>query len=120
MSVDPVGADIPEALQDAVAAQLQEYGQFVATQRIHVGLAMAYDVGHPVPVSNVERFGYEAQGVVTRVASPENARRGITDEQAEAGLTEPVKLTEENDDPLAAPPAPTATKSRGGNAAKGS
>lgn len=111
MSVDPVGADIPEALRDARADKLEEYGQFVATQQILVGTALAYDEGHPVPVSNVKRFGYEDQRVVRRVASPENARRGLTDEQAESGET-PEPLTKENDDPTA-PPVNATGKGRG-------
>jgi hypothetical protein len=105
---DPVSAEIPEGVRDLRAEKLEEYGQFVATQQIHVGTALAYDEGHPVPVSNVQRFGYEDQGVVKRVASPANARLGLTDEQAKARDEAELKTAppEENTDEPAAPPAP--------------
>lgn len=114
---NPVGAEIPEALLDLRAEKLEEYGQFVAVQQIHVGTALAYDVGHQVPVTNVERFGYEAQGVVRRVASPKNARLGITDEQSAAQDEAELKTAppEDTTNQDAAPPATTkaATKATG-------
>lgn len=115
---NPVGAEVPEALRDLRAEKLEEYGQFVATQQINVGTALAFDVGHPVPVSNVERFGYEAQGVVKRVASPKNARLGITDEQAkaqdEAELKTAPAETDESTNESAAPPATKAAAKASG------
>jgi len=63
---DPVGDD-PQ-LKAYRTAQAREYGTYVATQRIHVGNALAYDVGHPVPVSNVVRHGYWLNGQVALVA----------------------------------------------------
>lgn len=61
----------PETDPDVIArrqATRKEYGQFVAAQHIYVGTALAYREGDPVPVSNVELHGYEAAGLVTRVA----------------------------------------------------
>lgn len=52
------------------AEQEQEYGTFVAAGPIYVGTALAYNEGDPVPASNVEAHGYEADGLVTRVAKP--------------------------------------------------
>ncbi len=39
------------------AEQLAEYGTYAATEQIFVGGSLAYDVGHPVPASNVEADG---------------------------------------------------------------
>lgn len=54
---------IAESLTDAVAedleAQQTEYGTYVANRPIDVNGARAYNVGDPVPVSNVERHGYD-------------------------------------------------------------
>lgn len=61
----------PETDPDVIARRREtakEYGQFVAAQDIYVGTALAYRDGDAVPVSNVKLHGYEAAGVVTRVA----------------------------------------------------
>jgi hypothetical protein len=39
------------------AAQMEEYGSYAATEQIFVGGSLAYDIGHPVPASNVEADG---------------------------------------------------------------
>ena len=61
-------ADDPDvvARRQAVA---HEYGQYVATQDIYVGNALAYRVGDPVPVSNVERHGYLANELVAKTST---------------------------------------------------
>jgi len=41
------------------AAQTVEYGTFVAVEDIWHNGALAYAQGHPVPVSAVERYGYD-------------------------------------------------------------
>ncbi|GLW32274.1 hypothetical protein [Actinoplanes regularis] len=56
---------------DAAARQFRmeqeaEYGQFVATSDIYVGTALAYREGDPVPASNVERHGYDKNGLVAK------------------------------------------------------
>lgn len=51
-------------------AQVLEYGTWVAVEDITVGNAVAYLAGHPVPVSNVERHGYDQLGVVRLVNPP--------------------------------------------------
>lgn len=48
------------------AAQEREYGQFVATERIKIGGALAFRPGDPVPASHVERE-IVAQSQVARV-----------------------------------------------------
>jgi len=60
--------DFPEEIK---AVQGVEYGTYVATEDIFFGSALAYAIGHPVPVSNVESHGYEALGVVRRVNPPQ-------------------------------------------------
>lgn len=43
-----------------------------ANQQIRQGGVLAYDVGHRVPDTNVERHGYEADGLVTWVEPGEH------------------------------------------------
>jgi hypothetical protein len=62
---DPFTAD--QELQDYRAAQAKEYGTYVASSDIYVGNALAYRTGDPVPVGNVERHGYDKDGLVTKV-----------------------------------------------------
>jgi hypothetical protein len=64
-------------------AQLAEYGQWEATDRIMFGNALAYDVGHPVPVSAVEMYGYDKQGLVKRVATKTEAAKSADETTAE-------------------------------------
>lgn len=51
------------------AAQVKEYGTYVAVQPINYGVVRVYNVGDPVPVSNVERHGYLEQGLVAKVTT---------------------------------------------------
>lgn len=53
--------------QDWQSQQEEEWGQWEAVEQIEHGGALAYDVGHPVPHSNVVAHGYEKQGLVRRV-----------------------------------------------------
>jgi len=69
--IDPVGSD-PE-LVEYMALQRREYGTYVATSRIYAGNALAYDVGHPVPISNVVKHGYWLNGQVALVDGAEHA-----------------------------------------------
>jgi hypothetical protein len=57
------------AARDLMAAQAEEYGTYVATQDIHVGLALAYRAGDPVPVSNVKIHGYDKIGWVAKTGT---------------------------------------------------
>ncbi|GGM53244.1 hypothetical protein ACFFX1_55000 [Dactylosporangium sucinum] len=43
-----------------------------ANQKIRQGTALAYDVGHPVPATNVELHGYDRDGLVTWVEPGEH------------------------------------------------
>lgn len=60
-------ADNTLTVEELDTVQAVEYGTWVANQAIPVGNALAYGVGHPVPVSHVARFGYDVAGQVDRV-----------------------------------------------------
>lgn len=65
---EPAAApEVPADVQALREAQIEEYGTYVANQQIYVGSALAYDVGHPVPVSNVKLHGYDKNGLVDKV-----------------------------------------------------
>lgn len=56
-----------QAFQEALirrAEQEKEYGKYVATQVIYGGSAPAFNVGDPVPIGHVERFGWLEEGKV--------------------------------------------------------
>jgi len=55
------------AYEARAAAELAEYGTFEAVADIYFNGLVAYRPGHPVPVSNVERYRYDEQGLVRRV-----------------------------------------------------
>ena len=57
-------------VEDFAAAQAAEYATYVATEPILVDGARAYNVGDPVPASNVERHSYLQQGLVRKATDP--------------------------------------------------
>ncbi|MDR7278934.1 hypothetical protein [Catenuloplanes atrovinosus] len=57
------------AAREHLAEQAKEYGTYVATTDIYVGMALAYREGDPVPVSNVEAHGYEKNGLVAKTGT---------------------------------------------------
>lgn len=65
--VTPPAVEVPADVQDRRDEQAVEYGSYVANQQIYVGAALAYDVGHPVPVSNVKAHGYDKNHMVDKV-----------------------------------------------------
>jgi len=89
-AIDPDELDPTGELSAQIEAQRLEYGTYVANQRIHAGNALAYDVGHPVPRSNVVQHGYWFNGQVDLVAGAEHAPeiRAIVD--ARDAATEPA------------------------------
>lgn len=58
------------SVEDYAAALAAEYGTYVATQPIVINGVRAYNEGNPVPVSNVEQYGYAEQGLVRRTDEP--------------------------------------------------
>lgn len=71
--LDPNAIDPTGELAERIAAQEREYGTYVAASRIYAGNALAYDVGHPVPVSNVVAHGYWHNGQVALVEGADHA-----------------------------------------------
>lgn len=71
-------------------AQEAEYSAYVATEQIHIGGALAFNVGDPVPKGHVDR------GVVdkTQVAKPES-KAGVTAQAANP--VSPVQPTEKGE-----------------------
>jgi len=61
------------------AKQAAEYGTYVAVVPIYHDGARAYNAGDPVPVSNVKRHGYLAQGLVCEVDDPVRPLTGRED-----------------------------------------
>lgn len=57
--------------EEFASEQAVEYGTWTAKQPItHLGV-LAYNIGDPVPVSNVALYGYDRDGLVERTkASP--------------------------------------------------
>ncbi len=52
------------------AAAVAEYSSYVAVVPIVHNGVRAYNVGYPVPVSNVEKYGYLEQGLVRAIGAP--------------------------------------------------
>lgn len=50
--VDPFAA-----MEARRAEQSAEYGTWAATEQVWVGNTLAYDIGHPIPASNVDPDG---------------------------------------------------------------
>jgi hypothetical protein len=58
--------DTVRAYREAV---VHEYSQYVAVKPIDFGNARAYNVGDPVPASNVAAYGYLERGAVAKVGT---------------------------------------------------
>jgi hypothetical protein len=64
---------VPLATAEETAKRAQEqaveYGTYVANQTIFFNGVIAYQPGHPVPVSNVKKYKYDEQGLVYKIDS---------------------------------------------------
>ena len=69
MATSPKKAFEARAEQEAA-----EYSTWRAVAPIPFGNTIAYQPGHPVPVSNVERYGYDKQGLVEKVSGEEKTQ----------------------------------------------
>jgi len=67
-------ATAKKAYEKRAEEELAEYSTFVATADISFNGVPAYRAGHPVPVSNVEKFRYDEQGLVRRVRGEERSQ----------------------------------------------
>ncbi len=67
---DPVPKPVEElTAEELEAAQRKEYGQYVAVQTISHHGVRAYNVGDPVPASNVAKHGYDDDGLVAKTST---------------------------------------------------
>jgi len=57
------------AVEEYRAAVADEYGTYVAVEAIDFDGARAYNVGDPVPVTNVERYSYLDRGLVAKIGT---------------------------------------------------
>jgi hypothetical protein len=64
-----VDVSTDKTAEDHRQAVEAEYGQWVATEQIHIDGALAFDVGHPVPVGHVKKFGLDKSGAVESTTS---------------------------------------------------
>lgn len=65
----PVVAATPEEVAEFRAVQEAEYGTWVAVAPISFNGAPAYNVGDPVPASNVARHKYDEDGLVAKIGT---------------------------------------------------
>lgn len=70
-----MAADSAQKAYEARAkAELDEYSTFRAKVPIYHEGVVAYQPGHPVPVSNVKLYAYDEQGLVERVKGDERVQ----------------------------------------------
>jgi hypothetical protein len=62
----PAPVATPEEVAKLAAAQEEEWGTYMAIEPISYNGVPAYNVGDPVPVSNVKRHKYDEQGLVAK------------------------------------------------------
>jgi len=67
--VAAAAANAPATAEDAHAANVKEYGQYVAAEPIYFGAALGYNKGDAVPADNVARHNYVESGQVVKVGS---------------------------------------------------
>jgi len=70
LSVGGRELEIDSRPSDAIALAVRCGAPIYADGLYHDSGALAYDVGHPVPITNVERHGYAESGHVRRVKRP--------------------------------------------------
>jgi hypothetical protein len=72
---------MPQTPAEYEAAIAEEYGQFIAVAPINFDGVLAYQVGAPVPASNVKKYGYLDQGLVAKT-NTKAAQKAVTGEGA--------------------------------------
>ena len=104
------------------AKQLEEYGTWVATRQIMFGAVPAFNPGDPVPVSHVEKYGWDKTGDVTRREStPGDVTAGsLPNVGSDAtGFDAPIPKAAGSASAAAAAPAKSATNAKKGDADSG-
>lgn len=72
---------LPAAASEHIQALEKEYGTWVAIRPIPMGSALAFNPGAQVPVSHVERFQLDKQGLVAKAGTKEARRaQGLEEE----------------------------------------
>lgn len=71
---------MPDTAEQHRAAQVVEYGTYVATEVILVNGARAFNAGDPVPVSHVERGLVGTEQVARLTTKAGRAAAGIDDD----------------------------------------
>lgn len=73
-----------KAYESRAEAEIAEYSTWRAVVPIPHGNSIAYQPGHVVPVSNVEQYGYDKQGLVEKISGEEKtqAEQAVTDSAA--------------------------------------
>ncbi|MGH3659604.1 MAG: hypothetical protein ACRDUA_23390 [Micromonosporaceae bacterium] len=81
-ALEAQASGLPPGVAEAKAEQAEEWGQWVATQQIFYGGALAANVGDSVPAANVKQYRYDQLGWV--------AKRGTKAAGEAATVTEPA------------------------------
>jgi hypothetical protein len=68
-ATNPTPLATVEETAKRVEEQATEYGTYVASQQIFFNGVIAYNIGDPVPVSNVKKHKYDEQGLVETIKS---------------------------------------------------
>ena len=77
----PFDGLLPAAAVEHIKALEEEYGKWVAIAPISMGSALAFAKGAQVPVSHVERFQLDKQGLVAKTGTKEARRaQGIEED----------------------------------------
>lgn len=72
--------------EDYAAEVAAEYGEYVAVEPIYVGNALAYNIGDPVPISNVQAHGYAEARVVAKRSTQAGQDASTSSTETDAGL----------------------------------
>lgn len=76
---------MPETAEDLRAAQVEEWGQYVATGPIDIGGVRAFNTGDPVPADHVKR------GVVDKAQVAKTNTKAAQAATSEPAPAEPAK-----------------------------
>lgn len=71
---DSAAQKVQKAYEARAKAEAAEYATFRATADIPFGGVIAYRKGQAVPVSNVEKYQYDEQGLVERVSGEDRVQ----------------------------------------------
>lgn len=97
---------VPSDVEALIAAEQAEWGQYVAVRPIFLDGARAFNEGHAVPASHVDKFDLLNSGQVRRVGDPiPVAPEPAAPPQGEDVLINQPENTEVHDEPEDTDPA---------------